>query len=489
MTATSPSSPLQKLKAIINPTAMKVRTRMLLAFLAAGVLALAYLMFVLDEKIKPIYLAPLEEDLVDQVTLLASDLSLSADEEGVHTARLAAAIERGKARKLNAVIYKRKKEKLNVHIYVANTESMIIYDSDNGRDVGKITDRRDVYQTLRGEYGARASWVDTDGVRKLWLYVAAPVYYGDRMVGVVSVGKASPVEAFNIMERVRTDAFYTLYGAVFLGVILAILFTVWVTRPIRMLTEYADAIRDGRRASLPSLGRSDIGRLGRSFEEMRDALEGKQYVEQYVQTLTHEIKSPLSAIKGAAELLDDDMPQEGRARFLANIRLETARIQRIVERMLELSAIENRKELRNVRSISLKTELEEVLNSAAPLMEGKNLTLDVDLDDITIDSERFLIHQALSNLIQNAVDFSPRGGRIHVQLKPGHLLIEDEGPGIPDYAQPRVFERFYSLQRPDSGKKSSGLGLSIVKQVAELHGATISLSNRPKGGASASLKF
>jgi len=248
-------------------------------------------------------------------------------------------------------------------------------------------------------------------------------------------------------------------------------------------------LRDGRRIELPNLGSSDIGMLGRSFEELCDALEGKKYVEQYVQTLTHELKSPLSAIKGAAELMDEDMPPERRARFLENIRTETQRIHRLVDRLLELSAIESRKGLHNQEEVDLAEVVREILAGADPQIQARSIRVTIEIGGATLVSgERFLIRLALSNLVQNAIEFTPTGGHIHIAVANREVCITDSGPGVPDYAGDRVFQRFYSLSRPDSGKKSSGLGLSIAKQVAVLHGAEVSLCN-VAGGGQAKLRF
>ncbi len=100
-----------------------------------------------------------------------------------------------------------------------------------------------------------------------------------------------------------------------------------------------------------------------------------------------------------------------------------------------------------------------------------------------------MIEQALLNLLQNAIDFSPEYGIIQIvgdQKKENYeVRISDQGPGIPDYALSRIFDKFYSLPRPDSGKKSTGLGLSFVKEVALLHGGNVTLENiTPKGGRS-----
>jgi two-component system sensor histidine kinase CreC len=225
---------------------------------------------------------------------------------------------------------------------------------------------------------------------------------------------------------------------------------------------------------------------------MQETLEGKKYVEQYVQKLTHEIKSPLSAIRGAAELLEEEMPPEQQARFLSNIRHEANRIQEMIDRMLELSSLENQKILENMESLSFATVLQTVIESKRPMLSKKKLTLiDQVPENVMVRADRFLLFQALSNLMQNAIDFSPVDGSIEltgaVDNKNLHFIVEDRGTGIPDFALEKVFDRFFSLQRPDSGKKSTGLGLNIVKEIAVLHQGGVNLENRPDRGVRATL--
>jgi two-component system sensor histidine kinase CreC len=257
---------------------------------------------------------------------------------------------------------------------------------------------------------------------------------------------------------------------------------------------YVQTVGSGRRTSLPQLADDEIGQLGQAFEEMRVALEGKQYVENYVQTLTHEMKSPLAAIHGATELLGEEMPAERRSRFLANIESETGRLQQLIEKLLLLTSIENRRELQKVEEISLPTLVRQLVASFVLLCQARDVTLEIEGEPETpIRCEICLIEHAVANLLQNAIEFSPRGGVVKVAvMREGNailLTVTDQGPGIPEYGLPRVFERFYSLKRPDTGKKSTGLGLSLVRETMLLHGGNATLENLAGGGAKATLIF
>src|SRR5262249_47797416 len=127
-----------------------------------------------------------------------------------------------------------------------------------------------------------------------------------------------------------------------------------------------------------------------------------------------------------------------------------------------------------------------------PALMKRGLVVDVKIPgDITVPGDSLLLHLAVSNLVQNAVDFSPANGRISAACtRSGNsveLHIDDEGPGIPEFAHSRVFEKFFSLERPDTGRKSTGLGLNFVREVASLHGGTVDVSNLPERGLRARL--
>lgn len=322
--------------------------------------------------------------------------------------------------------------------------------------------------------------------------MTAPVKAGAEVVGFVGVARPlSAVTAAIWHARVRLMA-----G----GIAVAIFMMAagwWIasklTHSLERLTEYALAVRDGKAARPPQSRASEVAALAKAFEEMRVALEGKAYVERYTQALAHELKAPLSAIRGAAELLQESMPAEERTKFLAHLRVESARIQQIVDRMLQLAALEARRGRLGENVVDLRAVVAEVCTSARVAAEARCVGLNYLESDapVTVCGEAVLLAQAVSNLVQNALEFSLAGGAVVVRVAEAggcvRVTVEDAGPGVPNYAVERIFERFYSLPRPVTGRKSTGLGLSIVREVARLHGGEARVANRPGGGACAEL--
>lgn len=466
---------------------MKISTRIILSFFLITSLSFLYITNWLTKEVKPHYYKSMEEVLADTSTILSSVIAADTGRNDLASDEFRAAFNSANKRKLNAKIYDVVKTKVDMRVYVTDDKGIVLFDSDNGKDEGKDYSKwNDVHKSLRNEYGTRSSKSDPNDPNSTVIYVASPIMTDGRIAGVLTVSK--PAHSMSTFIEKGKDRI--IKGFLILGIgliVTGIAATLWITRPIYRLTAYAKAVRDGGRPRLPELGKNEIGSLGQAFEETKDALEGKKYIEKYVQTLTHELKSPVSAILGAAELLKEDMGDEERRHFLSNIELEGKRIQSIVERLLHLAIIEGRKGLVDVEYINLTKLTSEVVESFRPAAAVKDITIDLQGEDASISGERFLLRQAISNLIQNSIEFTPTGGRISCGIKRQedfmHIIIDDTGPGIPDYAVDRIFERFYSLQRPDTGKKSSGLGLSFAKEVAELHGGNISMENRPDKGA------
>ncbi len=472
---------------------MRIRTRLFLCYFIIVAAGFYYLVDWILDDLRPRYLESVEESLVDTANILSS-IFTDVLAEGTEPAEaFRHTFEDVKKRRFSARIYEFEKTHVDLRVYATDSEGIVVFDSDDGRDEGAdYSQWNDVYRTLAGEYGARATRTDPEDPSTTILYVAAPLRSGENTVGVLTVCK--PLLSGNLLIRGAQQKIIIVGIAAGLSVLLLGLVTsTWITRPIEKLTQYAMAVRDGKRIGLPDLGNSEIGVMGKALDEMREALEGKEYVEQYIQTLTHGLKGPLSAIRGAVELLQEDMGPERRGRFLRNVEVETARLQRIADRLLLLASLESRKGLRDVEDIDLVRLIGELIESSAVHVSSRKIDLTSSPEKAyLVRGERFLLYHALHNLIQNATEFTSEEGAIEIAITESDMIdisVMDDGPGIPEYALDRVFERFYSLQRPDTGRKSSGLGLSFAREVAELHGGTVSVQNRPEGGVKASFRL
>ncbi len=472
---------------------MTVRLGILLSY----VLFTALTRWTLRE-LRPRYLESIEESLADSATVLASWVAQEMDDGELDSERLAAAFNRVRDHRMDARIYSRIKTSVDMGVYITDEHGVVVFDSRIPSAVGQdYSQWRDVLLTLQGRYGARSTKDDPLDEQASVLYVAAPLWVGDRIAGVLTVSK--PTRSINEYIHLASRKVVRAGVAAGLAVVAVGILVSWLlTHPLRVLTAHARAVRDGRREGPgrpPGLGAvREIRELADAYEEMREVLEGRRTVERYVQNLTHEIKSPLSSIQGASELLEEDMPPEQRDRFLRNIRSESARIGAIVDRLLKLASVERLGRLDEPGPVELSGLLEKCRHDLEPQGAHKRLRWEEDSEpEVWITGDEFLLRQTLANVLQNALDFSPQGGRIRVSCSRdggwAKVVVEDEGPGIPDYAVEKVYERFFSLPRPDTQQKSSGLGLSFVAEVVKLHGAEVVLTNRPERGVRAVLRF
>lgn len=461
----------------------------LVYFLFVGLAGWFVLRTVMDE-IRPGVRQSTEETLVDTANLLAEILRDEVKNGSLAQGRLPELLKAYGQRQPQAQIWGVEKRAVSHRIYVTDARGIVLLDS-SGAAVGQDYSRwNDVYLTLRGEYGARSTREDPTDEDSSVMYVAAPIKDGAQIIGVVSVAK--PNQSLQpYIERSQRRLGWLGAGLIVLGLLIGGALSWWLSGSLRQLTRYAGAVSRGERAELPELRGGELKQLAAAVQKMRTELEGKAYVEQYVHTLTHELKSPLAAIRGAAELLEGEMPAEQRQRFVANIASEGARLQQLIERLLNLALVEQRQGLEERVAVDLHGLAEELLQAQAARIQAAGLRMENTIPaGLLVQGERFLLRQALANLLDNALDFTPAGGllRFSAETRDGRveLALYNQGAAIPEYALPRLTERFYSLPRPASGRKSTGLGLNFVQEVALLHGGELALRN-VEGGVRASL--
>ncbi|WP_236232901.1 two-component system sensor histidine kinase CreC [Pseudomonas tohonis] len=456
----------------------------LVYFLFVGLAGYFVLSTVMDE-IRPGVRQSTEETLVDTANLLAEILRDPVRDGTLGQSNLPELLKAYGKRQPGAEIWGVRKTEVNHRIYVTDGTGKVLLDS-SGLAVGQdYSGWNDVLLTLRGQYGARSTREDPSDPDSSVMYVAAPIRDNGRIIGVVSVAKPNrSLQPYIYRSQMRLA--WLGAGLIGLGLLIGGLLSWWLSGSLRRLTRYAQAVSEGQRAELPTLRGGELAQLARAVERMRTELEGKAYVERYVHTLTHELKSPLAAIRGAAELLEGEMPPAQRQRFVANISGESARLQQLIERLLYLAQVEQRQGLEERVPVPLAPLVEDLLQAQAARIEAAGLRIENAVNiGLEASGERFLLRQALANLLDNALDFTPAGGLIRITAsRDGHeldLRLYNQGEAIPDYALPRLTERFYSLPRPGSGRKSTGLGLNFVQEVAQLHGGSLQVCNLDGG--------
>jgi two-component system sensor histidine kinase CreC len=478
---------------------VKIGLRIFLGYFLIVALAALLLMRVFVAEVKPGVRQSMEDTLVDTANVLAELATADFIGGHINDGEFAQRVRALRERRFDAEIWGLRKHGTSYRIYVTDDRGIVVFDSDD-RDVGKDYSRwNDVYLTLRGRYGARSTPSDPEDDASSVMHVAAPLHDAQgRIIGSLTVAKANSTIAPVIA---RSQAVVLRWGALLLGIALVVglIAAGWLSRQVGALRRYAHAVTAGERASLPkTVGEFD--ELGRALETMRDRLEGKQYVEQYVHALTHEMKSPLAAISSSAELLEDThdgraMAEADRARFATSIRLQSERLAQMIDKLLALAGVEHRQRLQNPEPIDTDGLIHAASEQCGSRLaqSGINLLLDVPKNLPKLRGDAFLLRQALVNLIENAADFSPAGSDITLRVRREascmRFEVVDRGSGVPDYALPRVFERFFSLPRPGGGSRSSGLGLCFVAEVATLHGGEATVVNCEGGGAMASLSL
>ncbi|MFO6427703.1 two-component system sensor histidine kinase CreC [Escherichia coli] len=324
---------------------MRIGMRLLLGYFLLVAVAAWFVLAIFVKEVKPGVRRATEGTLIEHPTLLAElarpDLLSGDPTHG----QLAQAFNQLQHRPFRANIGGINKVRNQYHVYMTDSQGKVLFDSAN-KAVGQDYSRwNDVWLNVAWSVWCAQHVAKSCRSRKFGdADVAAPIMDGSRLIGVLSVGKPNAAMAPVIK---RSERRILRASAILLGIALVIGAGMvwWINRSIARLTRYADSVTDNKPVPLPDLGSSELRKLAQALESMRVKLEGKNYIEQYVYALTHELKSPLAAIRGAAEILREGPPPEVVARFTDNILTQNARMQALVETLLRQARLENRQEV------------------------------------------------------------------------------------------------------------------------------------------------
>jgi len=349
----------------------------------------------------------------------------------------------------------------------------------------------EIARALEGRYGS-ATRPSSGGQRSLTLYSALPVGRGDRTVGVVLVSQST----WRILQRlydVRIRMFEVFVVSLVAAALLGIVAATTIVRPLRRLRADARALVNRAARTTPRFRgthrRDEIGDLARALDEITGRLDAHlQFTERFAADVSHEFRNPLASIRASTEVLADADRPDDRARFRARIDRDIRRLETLLSRVRDITAVDAGLEGEPTRAVDLVALVRDLVQARAEAARPQ-VPIDLVAPDaplvVRATAERLV--QVLTNLIDNAASFSPDGGRIAVVVaRDEHRVrvsVTDEGPGVPPAHRERIFDRFFT-HRPgqeDAREVHAGLGLSIARTIAETYGGTLRCGATERG--------
>ena len=339
----------------------------------------------------------------------------------------------------------------------------------------------DVYTVTRSEAG------------ELIVSYAVPVQPLEQVLGVVILEVSDIDEA---IRAERVNLFRIFAVAILVSLISSFVLAQTISKPVRRLAEAADTVRraSSERKEIPDMSRrsDEIGELGQSLRAMTNALFDRiDAIESFAADVAHEIKNPLTSLRSAVETFEIAKTDETRARLLKVIQDDVDRIDRLISDISNASRLDAELSRQRAQPVNMETLLRAIVDIYAATAKDGSPAVDLDCDydhddELLVSGLEDSLGQVFRNLVDNAISFSPEGGRVRIRAwsekrRRGQRIfisVEDQGPGIPQENLTDVFERFYT-SRPQAAEfgKHSGLGLAISKQIVEAHRGEIKAEN------------
>ena len=457
--------------------------------LAVLILPLAYISYKVRTSIETSYLHSTEEGMIDTAAAVSELYARLYGQFGADSEKVAAEFSRvysnlNETYEIKARLFGFTRAEVDTRLLVYDPTGRVLFDTRGIATNQDFSNSTDVRQALKGQYGSR--WELDKPHQRVNIYSTLPVFVEGKTVGAVSVAKST--------NRIRNFISRSLWSFVVPGVIALVLATAmayalsaYITRIIWDLASRAERVAAGEsNVRLETWTRSELGTLARAVERMREKLEGKAYVEEMATNLSHELKTPLAAIRGSAELLEGPASNDpsARAKFLANIQSEVARLDRIVSELLKLSRIEAQPAGPDLAAYDARPVANEIAEIYQRRASDLGLVFHAEIGEsaLPIRIAEMQLKQLLTNLLDNALQFTPTGHAVGFRACRNDNAVEfevrDEGAGIEPELLPKIFDRFFTTANPRTGNRGTGLGLAIAKSIATANGGRISVETQ-----------
>ena len=344
----------------------------------------------------------------------------------------------------------------------------------------EVLDGPEIRAALEGRYGAATRI--SQGQISVTLYSAIPILRRDAVIGAVLVSR-STLAILNTLYQLRLDMTVIFLLSVGAAVLLSVMLARTVTVPVGRLRNQAESLLDERgklqARFKPLSGGDEVADLSRALHQLSNRLQERTlHLEDFMADLVHEMKNPVAGILSAAELADASVSGEAR-RFINVIDREGRRIQHLLDDLRELISVDVHLDRSGRGPVDI-VDLVRTLAASYPRRPREDVRVklfDVPEVPIYIDADAHRLTQAVLNLVDNAVTFSPENGSVDLNLyaDPSQVAIHvaDDGPGIPRGDSEKIFERWYTDRPREDGIDHTGLGLAIVRGIAMGYGGRV----------------
>ncbi|GAE24638.1 two-component sensor histidine kinase [Halalkalibacter wakoensis JCM 9140] len=283
---------------------------------------------------------------------------------------------------------------------------------------------------------------------------------------------------------------FALFLVLLIGSLLIVFSSRYLVNPIKKLTDAAKEMAKGNfSVRLKSKNKDEVGELITSFNHMATEVEKIDKMrEDFVSSVSHEIQSPLTSIRGFTKAIRDEVvPKQHQKEYLDIIYQETERLSRLSENLLRLASLDSEHHPYHPETYRLDEQIRRTVLATEPQWKQKNLQISLELESVEVYADQDLLEQVWLNLLTNAIKYSHQNESIRIEVEKGKNIkvsIKDTGKGIPAESIPYLFDRFYKVDKARSNKVSgNGLGLSIVEKILMIHKFSIDVESEEGKGS------
>ncbi len=386
-----------------------------------------------------------------------------------------------------------KSSESSARILVVDKSGFVIMDS-SGVDINNTLMHTTVLSALNNQ--EKAKIIDGFPI----MTVSTPVIgeNKDDVVGAV-VLVASIKEMLRPIDDLKNQVhLLSLVIALFAGLLSFAISSV-ITKPLKDLMRFVQKVTNGQLdQKVEVMGRDEIAELGNAFNHMTEQLQRvEQSRQEFVSNVSHELKTPLSSIKVLTESLmfQESVPVEVYKEFFEDISSEVDRLNNIISDLLNLVRLDQKEVPLNITTVNINDMTQHILKCLTPLARKKDIKLIYESHkDVVAEIDEVKFSLALTNLVENAIKYTPDGGEVNVVLKcdlqDGFISVEDTGIGIAKEEQPRIFERFYRTDKTRNRETGgTGLGLAITYKTVVMHNGAIQVESEEGKGTTFSIQF